>query len=51
MPDSAVILQREFLEAVNLLPKYDLSFDICIDPHQFEHTIEMVRGCPSLSFV
>ena len=51
MPDSAVILQRDFLEAVNLLPKYNLSFDICIDPRQFEHTIEMVRRCPSVSFV
>ncbi|SAL55080.1 hydrolase [Caballeronia turbans] len=51
MPDSTVILQRDFLEAVNLLPKYDLSFDICIDPHQFEHTIEMVSRCPSVSFV
>jgi L-fuconolactonase len=51
MPDSAVVLQRDFLEAVNLLPKYNLSFDICIDPRQFEHTIEMVRRCPSVSFV
>jgi L-fuconolactonase len=51
MPDSAVILQRDFLEAVSLLPKYNLSFDICIDPHQSEHTIEMVSRCPSVSFV
>jgi L-fuconolactonase len=51
MPDSAVILQRDFLDAVRLLPKYDLSFDICIDPHQFVNTIEMVERCPEVSFV
>jgi L-fuconolactonase len=44
-------LQHDFLDAVRLLPKYDLSFDICIDPHQFEHTIEMVKRCPEVSFV
>lgn len=51
MQDSATILHHDFLDAINLLPKYDLSFDICIDPHQFEHTIEMVERCPSVSFV
>ncbi|MGF6609448.1 L-fuconolactonase [Paraburkholderia sp. WSM4175] len=51
MQDSATILHRDFLDAINLLPKYDLSFDICIDPHQFDHTIEMVERCPSVSFV
>jgi len=51
MPDSSVILQRTFLDAVNLLPKYNLSFDLCVDPHQIAHTVELVRRCPSVSFV
>jgi L-fuconolactonase len=51
MPDSSIILGRNFLEAMNLLPKYEFSFDLCIDPYQFEHTIEMVRQCPTVSFV
>jgi L-fuconolactonase len=51
MPDSAVILQDDFLDALKLLPKYGLSFDICIDPHQFEHAIEMVARCPAVSFI
>jgi L-fuconolactonase len=51
MPDSSIILQSRFLDAINLLPKYGLSFDLCVDPHQLPHTIEMVRQCPSVSFV
>ncbi|MDR5798131.1 amidohydrolase family protein [Caballeronia sp. LZ008] len=51
MSDSAVILQHDFLEALKLLSKYDLSFDICIDPHQFADTIQMVERCPEVSFV
>ena len=51
MPDSSVILERDFLDAINLLPRYELSFDLCIDPYQFEHTIEMVGRCPTVSFV
>ncbi|ALL71319.1 L-fuconolactone hydrolase (plasmid) [Paraburkholderia caribensis MBA4] len=51
MPDSSVILHRPFLDAINLLPKYELSFDLCIDPHQFPHAIELVRQSPAVSFV
>ncbi|NUX99451.1 amidohydrolase family protein [Paraburkholderia youngii] len=51
MPDSSIILQRSFVDAVNLLPRYDLTFDLCIDPHQFAHTVELVGRCPSVSFV
>ncbi|NIF56046.1 amidohydrolase family protein [Burkholderia sp. Ax-1724] len=50
-PDPDFVLQRNFLDALNLLPKYDLTFDVCIDHDQFENTIEMIRRCPSVSFV
>lgn len=51
MPDHAVILQQKFLDALKLLPKYNLLFDICIFHHQFPNTIEMVRRCPEVMFV
>jgi len=51
MPDSSVILHRPFLDAINLLPKYHLSFDLCIDPHQFPDTIELIQRCPTVSFI
>jgi L-fuconolactonase len=51
LPDSSVIAERSFVEALNLLPKYQLSFDICIDHHQFPEAIEMVRQCPEVTFV
>ncbi|MFP3556697.1 amidohydrolase family protein [Paraburkholderia sp. SIMBA_049] len=51
MPDLAVILENPFLDALRLLPKYNLLFDICIFHHQFSRTIEMVRRCPQVVFV
>ena len=49
--DPDFVLRRDFLDALKLLPQYDLSFDICILPHQFPNTIEMVRRCPDVRFV
>ena len=40
-----------FIEALQLLPNYDLSFDICIFHHQLPNTLEFVRRCPEVSFV
>jgi L-fuconolactonase len=40
-----------FLEGVRLLPKYGLSFDICIRHEQLARSIQMVRACPDVSFV
>ena len=37
--------------AIKLLPKYNLSFDICIFHHQLPNTLELVRRCPEVSFV
>lgn len=50
-PDPDYVLKPGFLEAVRLLPKYDLSFDICIFHHQLPNTLEMMRRCPDVAFV
>ena len=49
--DPEFVLKPGFLEAVKLLPKYDLVFDICIFHNQLPNTLEMVRRCPEVSFV
>src|SRR5271156_5738951 len=36
--DPEFVLKSRFLEAVRLLPKYDLSFDICIFHHQLPNS-------------
>ncbi len=50
-PDPDFVLKPDFLAAVKLLPKFGLSFDICIFHHQLENTIEFVGRCPDVSFV
>ena len=49
--DPEFVLKPGFLEALRLLPKYDLSFDICIFHHQLPNSLEMVRRCPDVAFV
>jgi L-fuconolactonase len=39
------------VEGLRLLPRYGLSFDICIKHHQLARTLDMVRACPEASFV
>jgi len=50
-PDPEFMLRPDFLAALKLLPKHDLSFDICIYHHQLANTLEMVRRCPEVAFV
>jgi L-fuconolactonase len=50
-PDPDYVLRPGFLEALKLLAKYGLSFDICIFHPQLAKTLEMVRRCPEVSFV
>jgi L-fuconolactonase len=50
-PDPGFMLQPRFLEAVQLLPDYGLSFDICIFHQQLPNTLEMVWRCPDVSFI
>jgi L-fuconolactonase len=48
-PDFAV--RPDFIAAVKLLPKYNLSFDICIYHPQFPAVLKLVRQCPEVSFI
>lgn len=50
-PDPEFTLKPDFLAALKLLPKYNLSFDICIFHHQLPNTIEMVKRCPDTFFI
>jgi len=44
-------LRPGFVEAVKLLPRYGLGFDICIFHSQMRDTIELVSRCPEVSFM
>jgi L-fuconolactonase len=44
-------LKPGFVEGIKLLPKYGLSFDLCIYHPQMADTIELVRRCPEVSFI
>ncbi len=50
-PDMEFCLQPSFIEGVQLLPRYDLSFDICIAHFQMANTIKMVAQCPNVQFI
>lgn len=47
-PDPEFCLKPDFVAAVKLLPKYNLSFDICIFHHQLGAAIELVKRCPNV---
>ena len=44
-------LRPDFVEAVKLLPRYGLGFDICIYHPQMRDAIELVSRCPEVSFI
>jgi L-fuconolactonase len=44
-------IRPDLLAGLRLLPKYGLSFDICIRHDQLARTIDMVRACPETAFV
>ena len=50
-PDPEFALKPGFLEALRLLPRYHLSFDICILHPQLPNTLKMIRACPEVAFV
>ena len=50
-PDPEYVLKPGFLEAMRLLPKYHLSFDVCIFHPQMLNTLKMIRGLPEVAFV
>jgi L-fuconolactonase len=49
--DPEFALRPGFLDALRLLPKYNLSFDTCVLHSQMPNTLTMVRHCPEVSFV
>jgi L-fuconolactonase len=50
-PDPNMCLQPDFVQGVQLLAEYGLSFDICIYHHQLPAVIELVRRCPDTQFI
>lgn len=50
-PDPEFMLKSGFHAALNLLPRYGLSFDICIYHHQLANAVEMVRRSPGVTFI
>lgn len=50
-PDLDFCLRPDFVRGVQLLPQYNLSFDICIDHRHLPNTIELVRRCPDTRFI
>lgn len=49
--DPNYCLQPDFIQGVQLLAEYGLSFDICIYHYQLAGVIELVRRCPEVSFM
>jgi L-fuconolactonase len=50
-PDPASALRPGFVRAVQMLPEFDLSCDLCIVPAQLTSATELVRRCPETSFM
>ncbi|MBL9211284.1 MAG: amidohydrolase family protein [Opitutaceae bacterium] len=49
--DDAFCLRPDFVRGVQLLPRYGLSFDLCIYHRQLGAVIKLVRQCPDVRFV
>ena len=49
--DPDFVLRPDVIAATKLLPKYNLSFDLCLYHHQLKNTIAYVRACPEVFFI
>ena len=49
--DPDFCLRPDFVQGVQALADYGLSFDICINPLQMENTIKLVQQCPEVRFM
>ncbi len=49
--DPSMCIAPAFVEGVNLLPRFGMSFDICIRHYQLAYAIELVKKCPDVSFI
>ncbi|MCX6046937.1 MAG: amidohydrolase family protein [Chloroflexi bacterium] len=50
-PDQAFCLRPDFVQGVQALADYNLSFDICISHSQLANTIKLVAQCPNVTFI
>jgi L-fuconolactonase len=50
-PDPEFCLRPGFVEATRLLPRFGLSFDLCVRHHQLPGPIALARRCPEVAFV
>jgi L-fuconolactonase len=50
-PDPEFCIRPGFIEGLRLLPRYGLSFDICIYHRHLPAAIQLVRSCPEVQFV
>lgn len=50
-PDPAFCLEPAFIEALKLLPRYGLPFDICVKHWAMTFAVELARRCPDVTFV
>jgi L-fuconolactonase len=49
--DQSFVLDPRFIEGLKLLPRYGLSFDICVKHWGLVFAIELARRCPDVRFV
>jgi L-fuconolactonase len=49
--DPGFCLEPAFIEAVKLLPRYGLTFDICVKHWALVFGLELARRCPDVQFV
>ena len=49
--DPSFCIQPDFIEAVKLLPKHGLTFDICVKHWALTYGLELARRCPEVTFI
>lgn len=49
--DPSFSIDKPFLDAVRLLPKYGFTFDICVKHWAMVYAVELARRCPEVTFV
>lgn len=50
-PDIQAVLNDAFIAGLNLLPRYNLHFEICIYHHQLGPIVDLVRRLPNVTFM
>lgn len=41
----------EFIQAVQMLPEFDFSFDLCLKHSQFPDVLSLIEACPETAFI